>query len=108
MQQIVAWPVPRSVKDVCAFVGVCVYYCIFIAGFSTIIAPIIMLFWKGVRFEWTEERQEAMDILKRKLTQAPVLIALDFSVGAGRIYLMVDASRVGWGGAMERAGGDGL
>ena len=83
VQRIVTWPVPRSVKDARAFVVVCVYDRIFIAGFSIIIASIIVLFRKGATFEWTEERQAAMDLMKRKLTEAPVLIALDFSAARG-------------------------
>ena len=108
VQKIVDWPAPRSVRDARAFVGICVYYRIFIAGFSTIAAPILALFRKGAMFVWTEERQTAMDLMKRKLTEAPVLVTLDFSEGAGRIYLMVDASTIGWGGALEQVTGDGL
>jgi hypothetical protein len=51
--KIVNWPVPCSTKDARAFIGVCVYYRIFIISFSIIAAPIFELFRKGVRFVWT-------------------------------------------------------
>jgi hypothetical protein len=41
VQKILDWPIPRSVKDARGFIGIYVYYRIFIYEFSVITAPII-------------------------------------------------------------------
>ena len=69
------------------FIGIVVYYRIFITSFAIIAAPIFELFRKDVKFSWTPERQNAMDELKRRLTEAPILITLDFSPSALMIIL---------------------
>jgi len=108
VQKILDWPIPRSTKEARGFVGIIVYYRIFIAGFATIAAPIFALFRKGVRFCWSVERQAAMGELKRSLTEAPVLVSLDFSPGALLITLNVDASTtIGWGAILSQIQPDG-
>jgi len=99
---IMVWPVPRSTKDARAFIGIVVYSRIFITSFAIIAAPIFELFRKGVDFSWTSEHQYAMDELKRRLTEPPILITLDFSPSALMIFLNVDASTlIGWGGILS-------
>jgi hypothetical protein len=102
VQKIVDWPTPQNVRDARGFVGICVYYRIFIEGFSTIAAPIFALFRKGASFLWTRECQHAMETLKRELTSPPTLVSLDFSPSAGKIIVNVDASKVGWGGILQQ------
>ena len=92
VSKIINWLVPESTKDARAFIGLVVYYRIFIAGFAIIAAPIFILFRKNVRFVWTLDCQLTMDELKRRITTAPVLISLDFSSSALAIILNVDAS----------------
>jgi hypothetical protein len=43
-QRIQAWPTPRSIKEARVFIGISVYYQIFIKDFSLIAAPIFQLF----------------------------------------------------------------
>ena len=106
--KILDWPVPRSTKEARAFIGVIVYYRIFIVAFSIVAAPIFRLFRKNVLFVWYPECQDAMDELKRRLTQAPVLVSLDFSPSALGIILNVDASTtVGWGAVLSQVQSDG-
>jgi hypothetical protein len=108
VQKIVDWPTPKSIKEARGFIGIVVYYRIFVIGFAVTAAPIFELFRKGARFSWTAERQMAMDVLKRKITEAPVLISLDFTPSAGTIYLHVDASTtIGWGGILSQMQSDG-
>jgi len=107
-QKIVDWPIPRSTKEARGFIGIVVYYRIFIDGFSLIAAPIFVLFRKNARFLWTLECQYAMDELKRRITTAPVLVSLDFSPSALAIILNVDASTtIGWGGTLSQLQSDG-
>jgi len=108
VQKIVDWPLPQCTKDARAFIGLVVYYRIFIVGFAIVAAPIFVLFRKNVKFNWTEECQLAMDELKRRITTAPVLISLDFSPSALTIILNVDAStKIGWGGTLSQLQADG-
>src|SRR5205814_10394427 len=108
VQKIINWPTPQSVKEARGFIGLVVYYRIFITGFATIAAPIFSLFRKGARFNWTADCQLAMDELKRTVTEAPVLISLDFSPGALSIVLNVDASTtIGWGAILSQIQSDG-
>ena len=103
IQKIIDWLTPRSIKDARAFIGIVVYYRIFIIDFSIIAAPIFQLFRKGVRFSWTAERQNAMDTLKKCISETPVLISLDFSSSALPIVLHVDASStIGWGAILSQ------
>ena len=108
VQKILDWPTLQSTKEARGFVGIVVYYRIFIAGFATIAAPIFVLFRKGVRFNWSAECQAAMNELKQLLTEAPILISLDFSAGALAIILNVDPStKIGWGAVLSQLQLDG-
>ena len=50
VQKILNWPTPHSIKDAREFIDICVYYRIFIHGFSIIAMPIMKLFRKFVVF----------------------------------------------------------
>jgi RNase H-like domain found in reverse transcriptase/Integrase zinc binding domain/Reverse transcriptase (RNA-dependent DNA polymerase) len=108
VQKILDWPTPESIKDARAFLGIVVYYRIFIRGFAVLAAPIYELFRKGARFQWGSGQQEAMNSLKRSITEGPVLISLDFSPSALAIILNVDASTtIGWGAILSQKQSDG-
>jgi hypothetical protein len=34
------WPTPKTVKDLCSFLGFCNFYCPFIRGFATVARPL--------------------------------------------------------------------
>ena len=107
VQRIIDWPAPRTLREARGFIGICVYYRIFVEGFSTIAAPILTLFRKSVQFCWTKECQQAMNKLKEALTTPPTLITLEFSPSAGIIVVTVDASKIGWGGILQQEREDG-
>ena len=52
VQKILDWLTPQNVKQARGFVGIVVYYRIFIKDFATIAAPIYQLFRKGKGFIW--------------------------------------------------------
>lgn len=85
------WLASPTIEDARTFIGIVVYYRIFIVSFAVIAVPIFELFRKDVKFSWSQERQNAMDELKRRLTEAPVLITLDFSASVLMFILIVDA-----------------
>ena len=86
---------PENVKQVRQFLGLAGYYRRYVKGFSEIARPLHDLTKQDVKFHWSDECQKAFDILKGKLTQAPILAypmmdgppflvqtdASDFSVG---------------------------
>ena len=73
------YPVPKSVKDVRAFMGLTNYYRKFVKGFAHIASPLHDLTKKGASFLWTDDCQKAFETLKTALTQAPILAYPDFT-----------------------------
>ena len=72
------YPVPRSVKDVRAFLGLANYYRKFVKDFAKIAGPLHDLTKKGLKFRWSDACQSAFETLKEALTQAPILAYPDF------------------------------
>lgn len=105
--KIVMWPDCRNVTEARAFMGICVYYRIWIEGFSIIAQPIFFLFKKDVPFVWGIPQRIAMETLKEALTTAPALMPLQYGEGAGEIIYGSDASLEGWGGHLDQVGPDG-
>ncbi|GKA38429.1 reverse transcriptase domain-containing protein, partial [Tanacetum coccineum] len=86
---------PTNIKGIRSFLGHADFYRRFIKDFSKIARPLTKLLEKDTLFEFNEECQKAFDLLKEKLTCAPVIVspnwnlpfehmcdASDFSVGA--------------------------
>ncbi len=80
--KIINWPECQNIRKARAFMGVCVYYRIWIHHFSFIASPIHNLFRKNVPFNWNQSRTEAMDLLKIAFTSPPALVSLDYSDSA--------------------------
>lgn len=95
--KIFDWPECTDVSSACAFIGVYVYYWIWIRNFAQIAALIYYRMRKNTPFLWSEKQVEAMDLFKLALTTPPTLVSLDYSEGAGDIILTLDASLEGWG-----------
>lgn len=64
---------PQNAKAVKSFLGMASYYRGCIQGFATLAMPLIELTKPKEPFRWGEEHQQAFDILKKALTEAPVL-----------------------------------
>ena len=88
------YPVPRSVKDVRAFLGLANYYRKFVKDFAKIAGPLHDLTKKGLKFQWSDACQSAFETLKEALTQAPILAYPDFTL---EFTLATDASDHGLG-----------
>src|SRR5690606_17834769 len=73
------WPSPTTVGEVRSFHGLAGFYRRFVPNFSTITAPLTEVIKKNVGFKWEQAQEEAFQILKGKLTQAPLLVLPDFS-----------------------------
>ncbi|GKC34725.1 retrovirus-related pol polyprotein from transposon 17.6 [Tanacetum coccineum] len=77
VEAIISWPAPFTIHDIHIFHGLASFYWRFIRNFSSIIAPLNECM-KGGRFTWTSEAAKAFDILKAKVTEAPVLALPNF------------------------------
>ena len=98
IHDVVEWPVPRRLRDVRSFLGLCSYYRRFIRNFSVLAAPLFELTKKGRAFEWDDACQEVFEHLKRVLTTTPILAlpkdeglyildcdACDLGIGCGSV-----------------------
>jgi hypothetical protein len=88
-------PYPTTVKAIRSFLGHAGFYRRFIKDFSKIARPMTQLLVKEAPFDFSQECKDAFDLLKKELTQAPIMItpnwelpfeimcdASDFAVGA--------------------------
>ena len=98
--KIVDWPDLVDTTGARAFLGVCVYYRIWVEGFAKIAEPIYRVLKKGVDFVWGPNQADAMHALKHALVSPPALVSIDYAEGAGLIVLGVDASLEGWGATL--------
>ncbi|KAH0606065.1 uncharacterized protein H6S33_004522 [Morchella sextelata] len=71
------WTVPKTVKDVQAFLGFPNFYRRSIRGFSELASPLTRLTRKDIPFEWTPEAQTAFNDLKEAFPTAPILTYFD-------------------------------
>ena len=81
IQTVSEWPTPKSVSDIRSFLGLAGYYRRFVRDFSKIARPMTNLMKKESKFEWNEKCEEAFQILKDRLTSAPVLTLPDGNEG---------------------------
>ena len=102
------WPTPKTIKEVRSFLGFARYYRKFISNFASIVRPMNDLLVgatvkdpkqksKSSKFKWEAEQQEAFEIIKSKLTSAPVLAYADYDKP---FKLLTDASSAGLGAVL--------
>eukprot|EP00253_Pinus_taeda_P015838 PITA_15838 len=77
---IVSWPSPKSLFDVRSFHGLASFYRKFIRNFSEICAPMLDTIKKvNQPFHWTAAAENSFQILKKKITERPILRLPDFN-----------------------------
>jgi hypothetical protein len=59
------WPIPKSVKQVCSWLGFSNFYQRFIKGFSHLAQPLNQLLKKDQSFIWTDAAQQSFDDMKK-------------------------------------------
>nr|GEV79829.1 reverse transcriptase domain-containing protein [Tanacetum cinerariifolium] len=82
-------PHPSIVKGICSFLGHAGFYRQFIQDFSKIARLMTRLLEKDTPFFFSKECVEAFQMLKKKLSEAPIPVALDWDLP---FELMCDAS----------------
>lgn len=112
IEAVKEWKVPKTVRELRSFLGFCSYYRKFIEGFSRIAGPLhdlvnlcITQFGQGKKdfgALWSSECQSAFELLKEKLTSAPVLGYADFNLP---FILETDASHEGLGAILYQQQG---
>ena len=70
---VLQMPEPKNVKELRSYQGCFGYYRKHISQFSQLAEPLYGLLRKGTKFHWGNKQQQAYDMLKRKLSTAPVL-----------------------------------
>nr|GEX63096.1 reverse transcriptase domain-containing protein [Tanacetum cinerariifolium] len=82
-------PHPTTVKGVRSFLGHAGFYRRFLQDFSKIARPMTHLLEKETPFMFSKECVDALNTLKKKLTEASILVVLDWNLP---FELMCDAS----------------
>ena len=101
VEAVMSWERPKSVFEICSFLGLVRYYKRFIEDFSRIASSMTRLTRKEVKFDWDDRCEEAFQELKRRLTSALILIVQD----RGHGYIVYcDASRSGLGYVLMQSG----
>lgn len=101
VQAIRDWLIPTTIGEVRSFHGLAGFYRRFVQNFSTLAAPLTEVIKKNVGFKWGPAQEEAFEILKGKLTHAPLLVLPDFSKA---FEIECDASGVGIGAVLMQDG----
>jgi hypothetical protein len=94
VEAVSKWKQPSNISEVRSFLGMAGYYRRFIKGFSNIARPMTELLKKDNKFVWTPKCEESFQIIKKKLTTAPILTLPDIHQN---FVVFCDASRQGLG-----------
>jgi hypothetical protein len=79
LMAIANYPMPTSVMDIHAFLGLMGYYWYFIQGYSQITQPLLDLTKKAKAWHWDMAQEMAFMDLKTHMCKAPVLTQPDFN-----------------------------
>jgi len=102
IEAVRGWPVPGSIRDIGAFLGLAGYYRRFVPHFASIAGPLHAMVGKGKKFSWTPEAQQAFEQLKLALTSPPVLA---MPIDDGEFVLDTDASDFAIGAVLSQKQG---
>ncbi|GKA64343.1 DNA-directed DNA polymerase [Tanacetum coccineum] len=93
---------PTNIKGIRSFLGHAGFYRRFIKDFSKIARPLTKLLEKDTPFEFNDECQKAFELLKERLTCAPVIVSPNWNLP---FELMCDASDFAVGAVLGQKDG---
>ena len=93
-------PSPKDTKQLQSFIGGINYYSKFIPDMASICKPLYILLQKEQPWSWGEMQENAFQLLKTKLSSAPVLSVYDRNLP---LKLDCDASQYGVGAVLSNA-----
>lgn len=99
IEAIKLYPIPRTQRQIRAFCGLVSYYRRFCSNLSGLLKPINKLLQKDIAYEWSEECNDAFELIKEKLTTSPILIFPDFTK---QFNIRCDASNYGVGAILSQ------
>ncbi len=120
IQAVAEWARPQTAKELRSFLVFARYYRRFVQGFANIAAPLHQLAAAGevpkgkkrnkriyltseqFRQKWDPKCEEAFQLVKKKLTSAPVLAYADFTKS---FVLDIDARHTGFGAVLSQEEG---
>ncbi|KAM0061095.1 putative nucleotidyltransferase, Ribonuclease H [Helianthus debilis subsp. tardiflorus] len=94
IEAIVKWSPPKTPSEIRSFLGLAGYYRRFIQDFSKLASPLTRLTRKETKFVWGAEQETAFEVLKKRLTEDPVLTLPE---GTDDLVVYSDASYQGLG-----------
>ncbi|KAD7477647.1 hypothetical protein E3N88_00783 [Mikania micrantha] len=94
IEAVKQWETPKTPTEIRQFLGLAGYYRRFIKNFSKIALPLTTLTQKDQKFIWDSQQEEAFQLLKHKLCNAPILALPE---GTENFIVFCDASRQGLG-----------
>ena len=102
------WPIPASVRDVCAFIGLTSFFWRAIKDFSLISGPLNKLIWKNSGFTkgpLPEDAKQSFLALKKTMVSKPCLATVNFDL---EFIVTSDASESHFGTCLSQIGLDGI
>jgi hypothetical protein len=101
ISKVETWPTPANCKEVRSFLGLAGYYRKIVKHFGIIARPLFDLLKKNSTFFWTKDTDKAFQLLKKGLTEAPVLSLPDFNK---TFVIDTDACDSGVGAVLQQDG----
>lgn len=103
LEAVRGFPIPKNIRDVHSFLGLCSYFRKFIKNFAIIAKPLYDLLRKNAVFVFNESEIEVFEFLKKCLVSSPVLAIYS---PLDETELHCDASAIGFGAILMQRKSD--